>query len=91
MDRIGKVLKKSFKELGIEKPLLRYQALTVWDRIVGKRIAGATEPIRVSGGKMFVKVKNDTWRNELVFHKKAIIKKLNDQCGARIIDDIVWI
>lgn len=91
MESLGKVLEKSFHEFGIDGPIKRYRALTLWRDVVGGRIAEMTEARRVTGGKIFVKVRNDAWRNELVFHKKEIIRRLNERLGARIVDEIILI
>jgi len=72
--KIGKILQNVINDLGIDQPIKRYEALNRWSDIVGKRIAEVTEPEKIKNGKIFVKVKTDSWRNELVFHKKDIIR-----------------
>ena len=57
----------------------------------GKTIAGHTRPVRVANGKIFVEVKNDAWRNELVYHKKELLEKLNKSLNEDVIRDIVLI
>lgn len=91
MEKIGRILETYLKDLGIENPIKKYEALTLWSSVVGEKISSITKPERLSDGKMFVKVKNDTWRNELVYHKKSIIVKLNKQLGSEIVRDIVLI
>ena len=91
MECIGNILQIFFRELGIDKPIHRYQALVVWKDVVGPKISSVTEPKRISNGRMFVKVASDAWRTELAFHKKDIIEKLNGHCGKGIIQDIIWI
>ena len=90
MDRIGHILHQFFNELGIDQPVRRYQALHMWPRIVGERIAKVTEPERINNGRLFVHVKSDVWRNELIFHKNDIVEKLNKEIGHNTIKDIIW-
>ena len=91
MEQIGNILHQFFYELGIDKPILKFQALDMWSKVVGEKISEVTEPRRITDGKIFVKVKNDTWRNELVYYKKNIIEKLNNELGSRIVKDIILI
>ena len=48
-----------------------------WEKIIGKTIASATEPIKIEKKKLYIKCKNSTWRNEINFQKNEIIKKIN--------------
>jgi hypothetical protein len=86
---IGNILQNVIKDLGIENPIRGYKALIIWPDIVGKRISGATQPIKIKNGKIFIKVRTDSWRNELIFYKMDIIQKLNASLGSSIVKDIV--
>ena len=89
MKDIGKILQNVILDLGIEQPIKSYQALNRWPEVVGKRIADVTEPEKIKNGKIFIKVKTDSWRNEMVFHKKDILKNLNACLGSNVVKDIV--
>lgn len=91
MDKIGTIMHQLLGELGIERPVQRYQALLLWPEVVGKQISDVTEPSRIRKGKLFVEVKNAAWRNELVFHKDEIIQKLNQKLGASVVQEIILI
>lgn len=91
MEQLGSIIRKTIKELGIEKPIQQYEALHLWPKIVGEKIASVTEPRHIVKGKLFIKVKNATWRNELVFHRLELIKKMNQQLGRCVIKEIVLI
>jgi predicted nucleic acid-binding Zn ribbon protein len=91
MEHLGSIIRKTVKNLGIEKPIQQYEALQLWPNIVGEKIASVTEPQKILNGKLFVKVKNAAWRNELVFHRADLLKKLNQQSGRCIVKEIVLI
>jgi predicted nucleic acid-binding Zn ribbon protein len=91
MEHFGKVLEDFLKDLGVGKNIKRYEAFKIWNQVVGKKISDVTEPVRIVNGKIFVKVKKDTWRNELIYQKQKIVNALNDQLGSKIIKDIVLI
>ncbi len=91
MEQIGNILSKFLYELGIEKPIMKYRALRMWPEIVGERISKVTEAKGLTDGKMFVKVQNDSWRNEITFYKQEIIQKINREVGSKIVKDIILI
>ena len=88
MDSIGKVMNSMLKNLGIENIIKENEVLLIWDEIVGSRIADNSQPEKIQHGVLFVKVKNDSWRNELLFKKKVIIGKLNNRLGKKIVKEI---
>ncbi len=89
MDRIGNIIEEFIRVTGIEKPIKRYRALQIWPKVVGKKIARMTDPVRIEQSRIFVRVKNDAWRHELIYHKPEIIRKLNIELGSDTIDDII--
>ena len=91
MKQIGQIIGNVLKDFGIEKSIKGHQALTIWSEVVGERIADITEPQKIKNGKLFIRVKTDSWRNELIYHKKDIIEKLNVSLGSDVVQDIVLI
>jgi predicted nucleic acid-binding Zn ribbon protein len=91
MEQLGDILRLTLKEFGIEKPIKQYEVLWVWPQVVGEKIASVTEPRNIVNGKLFIKVKNAAWRNELVFLKKVLIEKLNQKTGSHLVKDIIMI
>lgn len=83
-ESIQSVLARFLKESGLEEPVRRYRTLQDWPEIVGESIAAVTRPERISNGKLFIRVENDAWRNELIFYKKEILEKVNSQLDSAI-------
>lgn len=86
---ISEVINNIIKSLGIETKLQETNAVIYWPEIVGPDIAKNTKAQQVKDGKLFVKVKNDVWRNELSFLKGRFIEKLNSKIGNQVISDII--
>ncbi|HEV8537376.1 MAG TPA: DUF721 domain-containing protein [Bacteroidota bacterium] len=86
----GNALLSVLDGLGIKGKLTRYEVLERWPEIVGEQIARVTKADHVEGDKLFVKVSRSTWRNELVFLKKDLIKKINAEMRQEIITDIIF-
>lgn len=91
MESLASILKRSFEEMGIGTPVFRNQVFFYWDRVVGPRIAAEARPERLEGGRLFVKVKSAVWRNELIFLRQDIVKRLNDRIGQTVIDEMILI
>lgn len=91
MKPLGQIIGNVLRDFGIEKPIKGYEALTIWSEVVGERIANMTEPQKIKNGKLFIRVKTDSWRNELIYHKKDIIERLNMSLGSDVVKDIVLI
>lgn len=81
---------RTLESLGLTKKLRQYEVLDRWPSIVGERIAAAAQAVRVDDGKLFVHVKSAAWRNELVFLKKDLVRKINATMGQDIIVDIIF-
>jgi predicted nucleic acid-binding Zn ribbon protein len=88
MKKVGNIIEKVMKELGIFGRFNEQKSILLWDAIVGERIAGKTKALYAREGKLVVEVENSTWMNELQFLKREIIEKLNEKLGKWVIDDI---
>ncbi len=88
MKSLEQALKELIKDLGIEDNILQNQAVHLWSEVVGKRIAKISHAERINRNILFVKVLNDSWRNELIYLKKNIIERLNKRIGKRVVEDI---
>lgn len=86
---IGEAIQKMLKKYDIDKTIHQYQALSVWNDVVGKTISKHTVPEKVLYGKLYVKVDSPVWRNELFFQKKEILDKINKKLHDNVIKEIV--
>jgi len=86
---LNEVINSIVKNLGIENQLLESKAIVYWPKVAGPQIAENTKAEQVKDGKLFIKTKNDVWRNELLFYKTSLIKRLNEKIGKQIILDII--
>ncbi|MBC8185985.1 DUF721 domain-containing protein [candidate division KSB1 bacterium] len=88
MKTLQQAINKLIKDLGIENRVLENQVLNEWSLVVGKRIAEISTANKIENKVLIVKVLNSSWRNELLFHKRNIIDKLNKKIGKRMVEDI---
>ena len=50
-----------------------------WKKIVGKAISQNTEVVDIKHGKILIKTSNSIWRNELIFQKDDLLKRLKKE------------
>ncbi|HHS13882.1 MAG TPA: DUF721 domain-containing protein [bacterium] len=91
MKILGDIIKETIVDLGIQETIKKHQVITDWDQLVGTAIARVAEPQRLSRGRLFVKVINDAWRNELFYQKNEIIDRINSALRSHVVTDIVYI
>lgn len=78
------------KEYGLEDKLKETSVLTLWNEIVGERIAQVAKAKKIKNGKLSISVENSVWRNELIFLKKEIMEKINKKFNEEIVKDIIF-
>jgi predicted nucleic acid-binding Zn ribbon protein len=88
--KIGDLIRQSLKSVGIAEKVEKQMAVAHWPEIVGDILAAKTTAIRVEKDILKVKVVNAPWRNELVFFKEEILKKIAARIGDGKINDIYF-
>jgi predicted nucleic acid-binding Zn ribbon protein len=78
------------KDLGLGQRLREVSVLDAWEDVVGEQIARIAVAERISAGKLVVRVSAATWRNELVYLKTHLIRKLNTAMNGEIVRDIIF-
>ena len=91
MERIGKILDSLVDTLGLKKKINEEKVMALWEKAVNRRVAEHTRPIKIQGSKLLVEVSGSSWRNELIFLKPELIRKLNSMVGRVVIDDIIFV
>ncbi|TDI92605.1 MAG: DUF721 domain-containing protein [Caldithrix sp.] len=79
------------RSLGIEEKVKEHQAINEWSRIVGENVSKVTKAQNVVNGILFVKVKNSSWRNELIYMRQEILIKIDKTVGRGIIKEVRFI
>lgn len=60
-----------------------------WEQIMGKTVAKYTEKIQIIGTTLFISTSVAPLKNELVYQKETIIKRVNEAMGETIIKEVV--
>lgn len=88
MQQLKSAIEKMLKDVGLDKAVAQHSAVWVWDEIVGEAVAKKARPEGVVHHILKVRVESPAWRQELMFQKQDILKKLNKKLGLGTIKDI---
>ncbi|MDT9546573.1 MAG: DUF721 domain-containing protein [Chlorobium sp.] len=66
-----------YRTLGLHEAFAQFNALDIWNTVVGEAVAAVTTIERFSEGTIVVRVRSSTWRMELNYRKSSILEKLN--------------
>jgi hypothetical protein len=80
--RAGDLLGGLLAGWGLDERMHQYQALLIWDEVVGPQIAARTKPEKIRDGVLEVCVDQPTWMQQLQLLKPQILAKLNAQLGS---------
>ena len=91
MEKLNTTIKTFLNKHGLKKGVNQNTAIVLWNEIVGEKISKNTEAISDEHGILTVTVSNPTWRQELVFKQREIIKQLNTKLGQNTIKEVRFI
>jgi predicted nucleic acid-binding Zn ribbon protein len=85
----AEVLPKVMQRLGLSERLHEGEVIEAWTKIVGEFIATHSAPVSLREGTLYVRVLQPALHYELEqISKPAILRKLKQRFGGRIIRDI---
>ena len=86
---LGDAIKAFYHENHRDNALDEQTILDSWNGIVGDFIAAHTLNTSIKNGIFYVKVDADSLRNELLYAKSMLLRKLNSKAEKEILKDIV--
>ena len=85
---LKEALQDYIKALKMAPKLKEVRLVGSWERVVGKTINRATRDIYIKERKLFVTLNSSVVRNELFNIRELLVKRLNEEVGGDVIDDI---
>ncbi len=86
---IKQALTELIKVYHLKSKLSQTKLKVEWEQIMGKTIAKYTEQVFVKDKLLFIYTTNATLKNELLYNKANIIKKVNAAIEEGYITDVV--
>ena len=85
---IGRVMQDALQDMGIADRIEETKIFRLWNEIVGDFVAQKVEPIKIRRKKLYIRISDSSFRQEFVFMKKEILKKIEEKAGKGIVSDI---
>lgn len=86
---IGDALRKFLHNSHLKGSIQALQIEDVWEQIMGKTVARYTEKIRIHGQTLYVETSIAPLRQELLYQKETIIRRVNEALGEKVISEVV--
>jgi hypothetical protein len=84
-DAIKQFLQKSRLKTGIQAVRIE----EVWEELMGKTIAKYTDKIQIINSTLFITTSVAPLKNELLYQKEAIIERVNEALGEKMVKEVV--
>jgi predicted nucleic acid-binding Zn ribbon protein len=88
---MGDILSRYLDQSGLRPRIQEQRTLDAWNDLVGKAIAEVTQPVRFRNRALQVKVTHPVWMQQLQFHKKLIIQKVNEFLGGPFLEELRFV
>ena len=86
---IQDALKQFLKQSRLKGDLQALQIEEIWEKLMGKTISKYTESIKIIHQTLFITTNVAPLKNELVYQKENIIKRVNEAMGETVIKEVV--
>lgn len=87
---IGKLIDKFLRSTGMNTKLDELKLIASWEKIVGSPVAKYTKELFIRNRQLFVRLDSAALRHELSLAKESLVKKLNEEAGGTVIENIVF-
>jgi predicted nucleic acid-binding Zn ribbon protein len=86
---IENVIREYLKEMNIDQKLKEVGIVSRWEKLMGKTVAVRTSHIYIRNHILYIHVTSSVLKNELLMMRQAIIEKINEEAGERIVEQMV--
>jgi len=88
---LSEVLSNFFDNNGLLKSkLAEHRIVTAWREVLGESVSHYTKNVYFSRSILYVQLTSAVLRAELLMNKEALINKLNEYAGVKVVKDIVF-
>jgi hypothetical protein len=86
---LGDALKKFVNQSHLKGSIQALQIEEVWEKIMGKTVARYTDKIQIHGHTLYINTAIAPLRQELLYQKETILKRVNEALGENVIKEVV--
>ncbi|HXD76506.1 MAG TPA: DUF721 domain-containing protein [Puia sp.] len=86
---LGDALRSFLHQSQLKGSIQALQIGEVWEKIMGKTVARYTDKIRIHGHTLYIETAVAPLRQELLYQKEAILRRVNEALGEAVIREVV--
>lgn len=86
---LGDAIKSFLKDSRLNKGIQTAKLESSWESIVGKTIAKYTDKVEIKGQTLFIHTQVAPLKQELMYQKELIIKRVNEMYGENVVKEMV--
>lgn len=87
---LKEAIQDMLKNFKLDDRMRQIKLIESWGTIMGPTVANRTTNIKLYGNRLHVILNSASLRQELFQEKEKIIKLLNDEAGAVVVEEIVF-
>jgi len=87
---LGEAIKEFLQVYRLEDKLNETRIMKAWEKVLGKMVANHSRDLYIRNRVLHVKIDSAALRNELSYSKEKIVKALNKEVKAEVIEDVVF-
>ena len=88
--QIGDMIRRFFRQNGLESPLNEYRLVHAWNDVVGPVISRYTTNLYIKNQILYVHLSSSVLREELMMGRDILVRNLNAKVGAQVIVNIIF-
>ena len=86
---LGDALRKFLNHSHLKGSIQALQIEEVWEQIMGKTVARYTDKIKIHGHTLYIDTAIAPLRQELLYQKDTILRRVNEVLGETVIKEVV--
>ncbi len=86
---LGDALRKFLNHSHLKGSIQALQIEEVWEQIMGKTVARYTDKIQIHGHTLYIDTAIAPLRQELLYQKDTILRRVNEALGEAVIKEVV--
>ena len=86
---LGDALRKFLHQSPLKGSVQALQIEEVWGKIMGKTVARYTDSIKIHGQTLYIETAVAPLRQELLYQKEQIIRRVNEALGEVVVKEVV--
>ncbi len=86
---LAEALKQFLEQRKLQGKVYALQIEEIWETLMGKTIAQYTSEIKILGHTLFIITHIAPLKQELLYQKNLIIKRVNEALGRDVIKDLI--